>query len=60
MLLLRILTLPIAMFVFAALYTMAIKAPHAVETGSLLLWSILLLLIVAKFIISILRTAIAN
>lgn len=54
MLLLRILTLPIAMFVFAALYTMAIKAPHAVEVGSLVLWIILPLLIVAKLVRAIL------
>jgi len=60
MLLLRILTLPIAMFVFAALYTMAIKAPHAVEAGSLLLWIILPLLIVAKLVRPMLRNATVN
>lgn len=60
MLLLRILTLPIAMFVFAALYSMAIKAPQAVETGSLLLWIILLPLIVARLIRVMLGNATKN
>lgn len=60
MLLLRILTLPIAMFVFAVLYTLAIKAPAAVEIGSLVLWIILPLLIVAKHVGAMLRNATVN
>lgn len=48
MLALRILTLPIAMAVFAALYTMAIKAPAAVEVGSLLMWPLLAIALLAK------------
>lgn len=38
MLLLRILTLPVAMLSSAVLYTASIKVPHLVELGSLLLW----------------------
>jgi hypothetical protein len=48
MLLLRILTLPIAMFTFVVLYTLAIKAPAAVEAVSLLLWMGLPLVLIAK------------
>lgn len=39
MVLLRILTLPIALLTFSALYSASIKAPQLVETRSLLLWS---------------------
>ncbi|MGO7727949.1 hypothetical protein [Rhizobium leguminosarum] len=60
MLLLRFLTLPIAMFVFAVLYTLAIKAPAAVEIGSLVLWIIVPLLIVAKLVRAMLRNTTAN
>ncbi|MGO7087486.1 hypothetical protein AB9E14_07640 [Rhizobium leguminosarum] len=60
MLLLRILTLPIALFTFVALYTLAIKAPAAVETGSLVLWIILPLVIAAKLVMAILRNATIN
>ncbi|MQX78120.1 hypothetical protein [Sinorhizobium medicae] len=38
MLLLRILTLPIALLTFSALYSASIKVPQLVETGSLILW----------------------
>lgn len=48
MLLLRILTLPIALFAFVVLYTLAIKAPAAVEAVSLLLWMGLLLALIVK------------
>lgn len=48
------------MFVFAALYTMAIKAPHAVEAGTLLLWIILPLPIVAKLVRAMVRNATMN
>ncbi|NVP54744.1 MULTISPECIES: hypothetical protein [Rhizobiaceae] len=60
MLLLRILTFPIALFAFATLYTIAIKAPHAVEVGSLVLWIILPLLIVTKLARAMLPNATLN
>lgn len=60
MLVLRILTLPIAMLVFAVLYTLAIKAPAAVEISSLVLWIILPLLIVAKLVRVLPRNATEN
>ncbi len=41
MLVLRILTLPMSLAAFAFLYTAAIKAPAAVEVGSLLMWPLL-------------------
>jgi hypothetical protein len=40
-------TLPIAALTFAALYVAAHKAPHAVEIGSMILWAILPLVVVA-------------
>lgn len=57
MLLLRFLTLPTAMFVFAVLYTLAIKGPAAAEIGSLVLWIILPLLVVAKVVRQMLLNA---
>lgn len=48
MLSLHILTLPIAMMAFTALYTISIKAPHTVEMASLALWIVLPLLLIAK------------
>lgn len=50
MLALRILSLPIAMATFTTLYVASIKAPHAVETGSLLMWPALLLICAIKFL----------
>ncbi|MDH7806834.1 MULTISPECIES: hypothetical protein [unclassified Rhizobium] len=50
MLVLRILALPIAMLSFAILYTIAIKAPEAVEAGNLVLWIVVPLLVAGKFI----------
>lgn len=50
MLALRILSLPIALTVFVLLYVVATKAPHAVETGSLLMWPVLLLICAIKFL----------
>ncbi|WP_153511157.1 hypothetical protein [Rhizobium rhizogenes] len=49
MLLLRILTLPIAMLTFATLYSISIKAPQTVEIGSLLFWMVLPIILVTKF-----------
>ncbi|MEW9616566.1 hypothetical protein AB3G45_22415 [Shinella sp. S4-D37] len=48
MLFLRIMTLPIAMAAFATLYVVAIKAPTAVEVGSLLIWPTLALLLIGE------------
>jgi hypothetical protein len=48
MLLLRILTLPIAMLAFVVLYALAIKAPSAVETASLWLWIGLPFVLIAR------------
>lgn len=48
MLVLRILSLPIAMMAFAILYSAAIKAPAAVEMISLLLCMALPLALIAK------------
>ena len=48
MVLLRILTLPIALLTFSALYSASIKAPAAVEAVSLLLWMSLPLALIAK------------
>ena len=53
MLLLRILTLPIAMLTFSALYSISIKAPQLVEIGSLVLWTILPLFLIAKLTIRV-------
>ena len=50
MLALRVLSLPIAMATFTALYVASIKAPHAVETGSLLIWPALLLICAINFL----------
>lgn len=50
MLALRILSLPIALAVFVLLYVVSIKAPHAVETGSLLMWPALLSVCAIKFL----------
>ncbi|CAD0210258.1 hypothetical protein AGRHK599_LOCUS273 [Rhizobium rhizogenes] len=50
MLVLRVLCLPIAMLFFAILYTVAIKAPDAVEAGNLIVWIVLPLLIVGKLV----------
>ncbi|MGX5722827.1 hypothetical protein [Shinella zoogloeoides] len=48
MLMLRILTLPIAMAAFATLYVAATKAPAAVEVTSLLIWPTLALLLIGQ------------
>ena len=48
MLLLRFLTLPIAMKTFTLLYVAATKAPAAVEVGSLLIWPTLALLLIGQ------------
>lgn len=48
MLLLRILTLPIALLTFVVLYALAIKAPATVEAVSLLLWMGLPFFLMAK------------
>lgn len=48
MLMLRILTLPIAMLTFAALYSAAIKVPATVEFVSLLLWLALPVILAGK------------
>lgn len=50
MIVLRILSLPIAIAAFAFLYTAAVKAPEVIEAGSLALWIVLPLAIVGKFI----------
>jgi hypothetical protein len=50
MLALRFLTLPIAMATFAILYVLATKAPAAVESGNLLLWIVLPVLVVGKLV----------
>ncbi|MBB2828171.1 UNVERIFIED_ORG: hypothetical protein GGI63_004635 [Rhizobium esperanzae] len=42
MLALRVLTLPIALAAFAALYVAATKAPHFVESANVLIWLALL------------------
>jgi len=47
MLFLRSLTFPIAALTFAALYVAARKAPQAVEFGSVALWVMLILVILA-------------
>lgn len=46
----RILTLPIALFAFAAIYTICIKTPETVEIVSLVLCMALLLVSVARLI----------
>lgn len=48
MLALRILTLPIAMLAFIALYSAAIKVPQTVEFVSLVLWLALPVILVGK------------
>ncbi|MBY5885376.1 hypothetical protein HFN49_04080 [Rhizobium leguminosarum] len=48
MLVLRILTLPIAMLTFIALYSAAIKVPHTVEFVSVILWLALPVILIAK------------
>ncbi len=53
MLLIRILTLPIALLTLSALYSISIKAPQAVEIGSIVLWMALPLLLIAKLTIRI-------
>jgi hypothetical protein len=50
MLLLRILTLPVAMAMFAALYTTSIKTPQLVEMANLALWGILPIILLAKLV----------
>lgn len=50
MFILRILTLPIALFTFAGLYSISIKAPAAVEFVSLALCMILPLVLIAKLL----------
>lgn len=47
MLLLRILTLPIAMVAFATLYIAATKAPAAVEMTSIILWIVFPIMLIA-------------
>lgn len=60
MLLLRFLTFPIAMFAFAVLYTLAIKAPAAAEIGSLVLWVILPLLVIGRVVRDMVQNATVN
>lgn len=48
MLVLRILTLPIAMAAFTLLYIVAIKAPHAVEYVSIAAWLLLPCVLILK------------
>ena len=50
MFILRILTLPIALIAFAALYSASIKAPQTVEIVSLVLCMALALALLAKLI----------
>ncbi len=50
MLLLRILTLPIALLTFSALYSASIKVPHLVETGSLLFWIVLPVIVIVAML----------
>lgn len=50
MIILRILTLPTALFVFASLYSISIKEPAAVEIVTLVLCLILPLVLIAKFL----------
>jgi hypothetical protein len=57
MLLLRILTLPIALLMFSVLYSASIKVPHLVELGSLLLWIVFPVIVVAAMIKRALLTA---
>jgi len=47
MLFLRSMTFPVAAFTFSALYVAARKAPRMVEFGSLALWAVLVLVILA-------------
>jgi hypothetical protein len=60
MLAIRILTLPIAMAAFTALYTTATMAPAIIELGNLILWIILPFLIAAKLVRAIKRNATCN
>ena len=57
MLVLRILTFPMSLAAFAFLYTAAIKAPAAVEVGSLLIWPLLAIALLVKASHRILRFA---
>lgn len=50
MIILRILTLPMALFTFAVLYSASMKAPDAVEIISLVLCLILPLVLIAKLL----------
>ncbi|RYG91065.1 MAG: hypothetical protein EON58_18970 [Alphaproteobacteria bacterium] len=50
MLLLRILTLPIALLTFSALYSASIKVPHLVELGSLLFWIVFPVIVIVAMI----------
>lgn len=50
MIILRILTLPTALFVFASLYSISIKAPATVEIVSMALCLILPLVLIAKLL----------
>ena len=50
MIILRILTLPVALFAFTAIYSASIKAPATVEIVSLVLCLILLLALIAKLL----------
>lgn len=45
---LRILTLPVTLLAFSALYSVSIKAPQTVEIASLLIWMALPLIFIAK------------
>jgi hypothetical protein len=48
--LLRILTLPIAMTAFIVLYVLANKLPSAVETANLVVWIVLPLILIIRFL----------
>lgn len=52
---LRILALPMSLAAFALLYTAAIKAPAAVEVGSLFMWPLLAIALFVKASQRILR-----
>ncbi|ANM16926.1 hypothetical protein AMK06_CH02026 [Rhizobium sp. N541] len=57
MLMLRILTLPIAMLTFSTLYSAAIKVPGTVEFVSLSMWPLLAIALLVKAFLCIFRFA---
>lgn len=60
MLMLRILTLPIALLTFAGLYSAAIKVPTTVEFVSLLMWPLLVAALLVRVSICIFRSVIGK